>query len=256
MRRLTTLLASCLALFTIVVPGCAADTGDGDEDDHETEPETASTDSALSSNVDCRIRNETGYVKGSPRPVRLFTIGGKPVSIAVGHQYLKMKKAATAAGAPLSIRSGFRTMAEQQYFYRCYQTGSCNHGHKAARPGFSNHQGGFALDLEVSPWLQRNAERFGFFATVRGEAWHYEYHGPDPGGPCSGGGGGGDEPITPAGGGGTCQSFTLGRDVPTGTCVQREDDQKWYVCENGDWPVVSGPASPQCTSCPQIGRCP
>ena len=256
MRRITTLLASCLALSTIVVPGCAADTGDEDED-HETEPESSSDSALTGASVDCRIRNDTAYVKGAARPIRLITIGGKPVSIAVGHQYLKMKKAADAAGVPLSINSGFRTMGEQQRLYNCYRTGSCNNGNLAARPGYSNHQSGLALDLKTSSWLANNAGRFGFVRTVPSEAWHYEYRGPDTGGPCSGGGGGNQDDVAPmGGGGGSCQSFTLGRDVPTGTCVQREDDQKWYVCDSGDWPVVSSPASPQCTSCPQIGRCP
>jgi LAS superfamily LD-carboxypeptidase LdcB len=112
-------------------------------------------------------------------------VGGKPTSVAVGHQYLKMKNAASAAGAPLAITSGFRTNAEQVHLYNCYIHHSCNNGNLAARPGYSNHQGGFALDLTTSSWLANNAHRFGFVRTVPSESWHYEYHGPDTGGPCS-----------------------------------------------------------------------
>ena len=48
----------------------------------------------------------------------------------------------------------------------------------------SNHQNGRALDLTTSPWLTDNAARFGFRRTVPSEAWHYEFSGADPGGPC------------------------------------------------------------------------
>jgi hypothetical protein len=97
-----------------------------------------------------------------------------------------MQKAAHEAGVYLAINSGFRTMSEQQYFYNCYKTGSCNNGNLAAKPGYSNHQSGIALDLTTSSWLANNASKYGFIRTVPSEAWHYEYiNGKDPGGPCS-----------------------------------------------------------------------
>jgi LAS superfamily LD-carboxypeptidase LdcB len=96
-----------------------------------------------------------------------------------------MQSAARAAGVRMSISSGFRTMKEQQYFWNCYQTKSCNHGNLAARFGYSNHQSGSALDLSTSTWLANNAARFGFHRTVGKEPWHYEFSGADPGGPCS-----------------------------------------------------------------------
>ncbi|MBX3189730.1 MAG: polysaccharide deacetylase family protein [Labilithrix sp.] len=76
------------------------------------------------------------------------------------------------------------------------------------------------------------------------------------------------EPVVVGGGGGDyvppaalCPSFTLGRSVPGGTCVRRNDDGKWYRCDASapaDWPDSDGPGlDPGCTSCPQLpnGAC-
>jgi peptidoglycan/xylan/chitin deacetylase (PgdA/CDA1 family) len=61
--------------------------------------------------------------------------------------------------------------------------------------------------------------------------------------------------------GGTCDSATLGTNVPSGTCVQRADRQEaWFVCggrDLQDWRDVAGADDPACTACPQLGgACP
>ncbi|CAF3293925.1 unnamed protein product [Rotaria sp. Silwood2] len=106
----------------------------------------------------------------------------------------KMATAAKQAGVKITIASGFRTIARQQYFWNCYQTKSCNGGHRAARPGTSNHGRGIALDLNtncgsqsgsrpscagsaVYQWLYKNAHNYGFTRTVQSEPWHWEYVG-------------------------------------------------------------------------------
>jgi LAS superfamily LD-carboxypeptidase LdcB len=87
-----------------------------------------------------------------------------------------MQAAAAADGIALRIVSGFRTLERQAELYRAWRQG---HGNRAARPGYSNHQAGRALDLDldgtVLPWLQANARRHGFHPTVRGEPWHWEF---------------------------------------------------------------------------------
>lgn len=183
---LATKLVFVLALSVASAPflGCAAVTGDDEGGDHEAEGVGASSDE-LRSAVNCKEHTATGYQSGSPYTIQVVEIGGKPVSKPTGHAFLKMQAAADAAGVKLSLTSGFRTMAEQQHLYNCYQTGSCNNGNIAAAPGHSNHQSGFALDLSTSSWLTQNAARFGFTRAVPKEAWHYEFHGKDPGGPCS-----------------------------------------------------------------------
>ena len=183
------LLAASVASFTTFV-GCAAPTDDAanaadvGDSDHEDEP-VGQTNDELRSTVSCQERTDLAYQAGKPFSIQVIHVGGKPTTKATGHAFLKLQAAANAAGVHLSLTSGFRTMAEQKHLYECYQTGTCNNGNLAARPGFSNHQSGLALDLSTSTWLAQNASRFGFVRTVAQESWHYEYHGKDPGGPCT-----------------------------------------------------------------------
>jgi hypothetical protein len=177
------------ALLALLAAACASRADDGaapDTDACDAPPERALavTSSALTSSVDCTLRTETAYVRGSPRTIQTVRIDGKAVTKATGHAFLALQKAADAAGVYLALNSGFRTMAEQEYLYGCYLSGRCNSGNLAARPGFSNHQSGTAIDVTPSGWLSANAARYGFVATVPGEPWHYEYDGTDPGGVC------------------------------------------------------------------------
>jgi len=106
----------------------------------------------------------------------------------------KMASAAKQAGVTITIASGFRTVARQEYFWNCYQTKQCNNGNLAARPGTSNHGKGIALDLntncgtqtgakpncggsKVYQWLLNNGHKYGFKRTVQSEPWHWEYVG-------------------------------------------------------------------------------
>ncbi len=183
-----------IGFMSVALGGCVADEGSFEfEQEAEEEEPVEPVDSAVpdtkaasdqKSDVNCNPQKYTAYVKGVAKPIFVITIGGKRVAKPAGHAFLKMKSAADAAGVSLSIISGFRTMEEQRYLYRCYQTGSCNNGNLAARPGYSNHQSGIALDLKTSSWLAKNAGQFGFVRTVPSEAWHYEHRGPDPGGIC------------------------------------------------------------------------
>ena len=106
----------------------------------------------------------------------------------------KMATAAKQAGVTITINSGFRTIARQNYFWNCYQTKACNNGNLAARPGTSNHGRGIALDLNtdcgkqsgdkpscggsaVYQWLYNHAHTYGFIRTVQTEPWHWEFRG-------------------------------------------------------------------------------
>jgi LAS superfamily LD-carboxypeptidase LdcB len=87
-----------------------------------------------------------------------------------------MRHAAARDGVSLRIVSGFRSMKEQQVLHACHKKGKCP---LAARPGYSHHQDGLALDLNakdrgVYDWLERNATAFGFRRTVPSEPWHWE----------------------------------------------------------------------------------
>jgi len=51
-----------------------------------------------------------------------------------------------------------------------------------ARPGYSNHQSGDAIDLnrahdkgKTDAWLKANAAKFGFYRDVPSELWHWRF---------------------------------------------------------------------------------
>ena len=141
---------------------------------------------------DCGERVDTGYVNGESFSIIVVTVDGEPAERESANAYWMMKRAALLDGIDLHISSGFRTWAEQDYFYQCYLNQNCNNGNLAAPPGYSNHQSGHAFDLNTSTegvltWLNSNGARFGFERTVSSEPWHWEWWGGGPGGgPCQG----------------------------------------------------------------------
>jgi LAS superfamily LD-carboxypeptidase LdcB len=114
-------------------------------------------------------------------------------------QFLKMVEAAkkdkitlpSGGGIGLKVNDGFRSFAEQKAIYdERYTNGVKNEIGKikgpAAKPGFSNHQNGIAVDISTGgfdsktyAWLDKNAGTYGFTNTgknfTKKEAWHWEY---------------------------------------------------------------------------------
>jgi hypothetical protein len=140
---------------------------------------------------DCTESREDGYRQGNRFTITVVRVDGRPVEVNTANAYIAMQNAARAAGVNLRIVSGFRTMSQQQYLYGCYTNCNCNNCNLAARPGYSNHQSGHALDLNTSEagvlnWLNNNGSRFGFRRTVPSENWHWEWWGnaSDFNGPC------------------------------------------------------------------------
>jgi hypothetical protein len=178
--QLRILLISCW----IFVLGCGA----APDEEHE-EPPPLTVTSELSS-IDCTEHTDTGYTSGNPFTITVVTVDGKPVERDTANAYYVMAQAASAAGVNIAINSGFRTMQEQEYLYSCYVNCSCNNCNLAAKPGYSNHQSGHALDLNTSAggvlgWLEANGAAYGFSRTVPSEPWHWEWWGGGPGGgPC------------------------------------------------------------------------
>jgi hypothetical protein len=109
---------------------------------------------------------------------RLEPVGeGERLVGPVARQFHRMDAAAGAAGVPLRVNSGYRTFGEQAELYVRYRRGE---GSLAAAPGHSTHGWGLSADLDVTDphtlrWLRANADRFGFFADVPGEPWHWTY---------------------------------------------------------------------------------
>jgi LAS superfamily LD-carboxypeptidase LdcB len=121
-----------------------------------------------------------GYVNGTRRAIQLAAItGAKFMRSDAAAAFLRMEAAARAAGVQLLVTRAFATWDEQARLFALYQSGK---GNLAARPGYSNHQGGIAVDLStggtktaVYRWLALNAGRFGFVRTVKSEPWHWEF---------------------------------------------------------------------------------
>lgn len=122
----------------------------------------------------------TGYVRGVAQQISLGSVpNGEEMRSDAAAAYNRMYAAARSAAITLKVNSGFRSMAEQQALYKAYKNGT---GNLAARPGFSNHQGGIAVDVNVGgtgtstyKWMAAHAKGFGFVRTVPSEPWHWEF---------------------------------------------------------------------------------
>ena len=124
-------------------------------------------------------RTATGYRNGEKTQIKVVEVGGAEAEVHTAIAFRAMAKAASKSGVDLRIRSGFRSHAKQTRLYKKYRKGE---GNLAARPGFSNHESGRALDLcitdyKVYEWLEQHASTYGFQRTVSGEPWHWEYLG-------------------------------------------------------------------------------
>ena len=72
----------------------------------------------------------------------------KLISNDIAEFYLKLVNDAAAAGVPLPLKSGFRTYPQQEYLYNGYIRHLPGFN-LAAKPGFSNHEDGFAYDFAI-----------------------------------------------------------------------------------------------------------
>lgn len=131
----------------------------------------------------------TGYIKGAAVQLVVAPIGnGFYLRADAAHDFKRMRDACmTDIGEDLPVSTAFRTMEEQQRLYD--SLGST----VAAKPGYSNHQNGIALDLHgLDPskpnynrrrdeWLNANCETYGWKRSglnfSNKEAWHLDYVG-------------------------------------------------------------------------------
>ncbi|WP_051471757.1 lytic transglycosylase domain-containing protein [Patulibacter minatonensis] len=98
---------------------------------------------------------------------------GKPMRPDVALAYDRMDAAATRAGHPLSVTSGYRSNAEQAKLFAAHPDPKW-----VARPGASLHRMGTELDLGppgAYGWLAANATRFGFKKRYSWEPWHFGF---------------------------------------------------------------------------------
>jgi LAS superfamily LD-carboxypeptidase LdcB len=140
---------------------------------------------AIGSALVLTTKKALGFSGGKPVEVELAGIGGgfwlrKDAAAA----FNRMSASAAAAGVRLTVNRAFATMDEQESLYEKYLGGT---GNLAAKPGFSNHQQGLAVDLDVGgtvnstvyKWLKSYGMSYGFKNTgiffSQAEPWHWEY---------------------------------------------------------------------------------
>lgn len=134
------------------------------------------------------------------QPTDLISIGnGQQLRKEAAEAMALMQAAATAAGAGLTMGSGFRTYATQKSLYDGYvaKDGQQAADRYSARPGHSEHQTGLVMDFTPIDdvfknsaqykWLMDNAHKYGFvlrypadkeaITGYMSEPWHWRYIG-------------------------------------------------------------------------------
>jgi D-alanyl-D-alanine carboxypeptidase len=122
-----------------------------------------------------------GYVRGVPFQLAIEKVDGLWMSLPVAQAWRAMKADAVQVGVRLRANSAFRTMEEQVALYNMSpeEREKRGVGKQVARPGYSNHQSGKAIDVSVArpdskAWVLAHAARFGFAHTLPDEPWHLE----------------------------------------------------------------------------------
>lgn len=136
---------------------------------------------------------QMGYHRGKPYSFearKILDVDGQRFTLCApaAEAFEKMRASAGRDGITLKINSAFRTNEEQAKLRADWEAGV---GNPANKPGFSDHQSGFAVDIRlredpnVLKWLDENGGKFGFDRPKRGqvvngrevskEPWHWEY---------------------------------------------------------------------------------
>lgn len=115
--------------------------------------------------------------------------GTSGLNPALADAYSSAYRAASSAGVVLSVTSGKRSRADQEWLW---QDGLARYGSAGAArrwvlpPAESTHVSGDAVDVgpwEGAAWLHANGYRWGLCRTFDNEWWHFERV-TSPGGAC------------------------------------------------------------------------
>ncbi len=131
-------------------------------------------------------RKALAYVRGQATEIDLFPIGnGHYLEEDAALNFNRMREAAAREGINLVVNSSFRTMEAQSSLWERFTAGTFTD--LVAKPGYSNHQSGIAVDIEVGRvntsrtylWLRMNGPTYGYVNTgatfSSPEYWHWEY---------------------------------------------------------------------------------
>ena len=117
----------------------------------------------------------TGYYKGKAYQIEVVPFLGVMLSPGAAWDLYYLVLEAHKAGLKVRANSGWRDNDKQAELHRTLPKG------QAAPPGYSNHQMGWAVDLDVKgepgllEWLRANGRRFHWYETVKSEPWHWEW---------------------------------------------------------------------------------
>ena len=155
------------------------------------------------------IINKLHYVDQNYEPDNLVSMSGYGNGYLVkdAHDaYAEMYEAAKADGMNLIITTSYRSYGFQSTLYNNYvkQDGQASADTYSARPGYSEHHSGLAVDLSTPSltnaftefiytdeyqWMKKNSYKYGFIQRYtdenqyitgyQPEAWHYRYVGKD-----------------------------------------------------------------------------
>lgn len=139
-------------------------------------------------------------------PDDLITTKGATIRSVAQTDFDNMMNDASAQNIPINVASSYRSYATQKSLYNSYVTtyGQTSTDTFSARPGYSEHQTGLAIDFgstdnsncnfddcyattSAGKWLAANASNYGFILRYtavkqpitgfKSEPWHYRYVG-------------------------------------------------------------------------------
>ena len=148
----------------------------------------------------------TGYVNGKPVRLELKPIApGHLLAVDAADAFLRMRDAAIKDNIDLRVNTAFRDHDWQSRLWNKWiadvarwentpeSQRSKRRPLKPARPGYSNHQQGLAVDINRAPgdnpetaaydspvdlWLRKHAIDYNYHNTIEIEPWHWEYKRP------------------------------------------------------------------------------
>ena len=153
-------------------------------------------------NIDVVVNKKHCIQPVTYEPSDLVTTNGATVSAQIVDAFNQLFTAAAAAGQPFYVTSSYRSYQTQvaTYNYWVSTSGAAGADTYSARPGYSEHQTGFAFDVAAHgcvldcfgstsqyAWFQQYAADYGFvqryysgYEAITGykaEEWHYRYVG-------------------------------------------------------------------------------
>lgn len=200
-EEVATLIRQGIALLKVPMSRSSSTTATLKSRSWSTSLRISTRPSALSGST-WRVVNRNNRLPSSYVPA-LTTIEGYRVSTAAASSYRKMQSASARAGVPMNLVSAYRSYSYQQDVYDRWvrKLGRAKADLVSARPGYSEHQLGLALDIRrpdsyctlkqcfgttsLAKWVAENAHTYGFIVRYPSgqtsttgyswEPWHLRY---------------------------------------------------------------------------------